>query len=70
MSDNLLGYKGKALEALEDARAEIGDLIRVTKTGTVYEGILIPRSEIGDDKHIVIKIKSGYNIGIEITPRT
>jgi len=70
MSDNLLGYKGKALKALENARAEIGDLIRVTKNGTVYEGILIPRSEIGDDKHIVIKIKSGYNIGIEVTPGT
>ena len=70
MSDNLLGYKGKALKALENARAEIGDLIRVTKNGTLYEGILIPRSEIGDDKHIVIKIKSGYNIGIEVTLRT
>lgn len=70
MNGNLLGYKGKALKALENARAEIGDLIRVTKDGTVYEGILIPRSEIGDDKHIVIKIKSGYNIGIEVTPRT
>jgi len=70
MSKNLLGYKGKALKALEDARAEIGDLIRVTKNETFHEGILIPRSEIGDDKHIVIKIKSGYNIGIEVTPRT
>ena len=58
MSDDLLGYEGKALKALESVRAEIGDLIQVTKNDTAYEGILIPRSEIGDDKHIVIKINS------------
>ncbi|KON31573.1 hypothetical protein AC478_02660 [miscellaneous Crenarchaeota group-1 archaeon SG8-32-3] len=33
-----------------------------------YEGILIPRSETGDDKHIVVKLKSGYNVGIRVTP--
>ena len=70
MSEKLLGYKGRALKALEDAKAEIGDLVRVAKDETIYEGILIPRSEIGDDKHIVIKIKSGYNIGIEVAPTT
>ncbi|MEM3698183.1 MAG: Glu-tRNA(Gln) amidotransferase subunit GatD, partial [Candidatus Bathyarchaeia archaeon] len=64
------GYRGEALEAIKRARAEIGDLIRITKNGEVYEGILIPRSEYGDEKHIVIKIKSGYNIGIRLTPNT
>ncbi len=53
-----------------ESGTEIGDLIRVAKDRLTYEGILIPRSEYGDDKHIVIKIKSGYNIGIEITPTT
>ena len=70
MSENLQGYKGIALEALKEAEAKIGDLIRITKNGEVYEGILIPRSELGDDKHVVIKIKSGYNIGVRITPET
>jgi glutamyl-tRNA(Gln) amidotransferase subunit D len=65
-----LGYKGEALEAIRKAEAEIGDMIRITKAGYVYEGILIPRSEYGDEKHIVIKLKSGYNIGIRITPNT
>jgi len=31
---------------------------------------LIPRSEYGDEKHVVIKLKSGYNVGIRITPDT
>ncbi|MEM3731753.1 MAG: Glu-tRNA(Gln) amidotransferase subunit GatD [Candidatus Bathyarchaeia archaeon] len=64
------GYRGEALEAIKRVGAEVGDLLRITKDGEVYEGILIPRSEYGDDKHIVIKIKSGYNIGVRITPNT
>jgi glutamyl-tRNA(Gln) amidotransferase subunit D len=65
--DDRSGYKGEALEAIRRAGAEIGDLIRITKDGEVYEGILIPRSEYGDKKHIVIKMTTGYNIGVRIT---
>jgi len=68
--EDFSGYKGEALEAIKRAEAEIGDILRITKNGEVYEGILIPRSEYGDEKHVVIKIKSGYNIGIHITPNT
>jgi glutamyl-tRNA(Gln) amidotransferase subunit D len=64
------GYRGQALEAMRKAGAEIGDLVRVTKEKENYEGILIPRSEYGDEKHVVIKLKNGYNIGIGITPGT
>ncbi|MBS7648650.1 MAG: Glu-tRNA(Gln) amidotransferase subunit GatD [Candidatus Bathyarchaeia archaeon] len=70
MSESLPGYRGLALKALLEIKAEIGDLIRIVKDGTILEGILIPRSEYGDDSHVVIKIKSGYNIGVEITPTT
>lgn len=68
--EEISGYKGQALAAIRKAEAEIGDLIRITKNGQVYEGILIPRSEYGDEKHVVIKLKSGYNVGIQITPDT
>jgi len=68
LSEGFPGYKGKALQVLKKVGAEIGDLIRVTKDTKTYEGILIPRSEYGDGKHVVIKMKSGYNIGIQITP--
>jgi len=64
------GYKGEALAIIKRADVEIGDIIRVTKNGEAYEGILIPRSEYGDEKHIVIKLKSGYNVGIRLTPET
>jgi glutamyl-tRNA(Gln) amidotransferase subunit D len=64
------GYKGEALNALTKAGCEVGDIIRVTTDEKSYEGILIPRSEYGDNTHIVIKLKSGYNIGVRVTPDT
>jgi len=70
LSQEFPGYKGEALRVLKEAGAEIGDIIRITKDEASYEGILIPRSEYGDDKHIVLKMKSGYNIGVQVTPTT
>jgi len=70
LSEEFQGYKGEALKFLKKAEAEIGDVIRITKNGEIYEGVLIPRSEYGDDEHIVIKLKNGYNVGINITPIT
>ena len=64
------GYKGEALARTRKAEADVGDMIRVTKGKEIYEGILIPRSEYGDETHIVVKLKNGYNIGIEITSET
>jgi glutamyl-tRNA(Gln) amidotransferase subunit D len=61
------GYKGKALILLKQAGCGVGDIIRVTRKNKVYEGILIPRSELGEGKAIIIKMKSGYNIGIQAT---
>jgi len=68
--EKLPGYVGKALQVLKKAGAEIGDIVRITKDSQALEGILIPRSEYSDDKHVVIKIRSGYNIGIEVTVAT
>ncbi len=70
MSEEFPGYKGEALKFLKKAEAEIGDIIRITKNGETYEGILIPRSEYGDEKHIIIKLKSGYNVGVRVDPTT
>jgi len=64
------GYRGEALKLLKQAKATVGDILRVVEGNETYEGILIPRSEYGDDKHIVVKLKTGYNIGIDITAAT
>ncbi len=70
LSEDSSGYKGEVEQLLRHAKAEIGDILRVTKDNETYEGILIPRSEYGDDKHIVIKLKNGYNTGIRISQKT
>ncbi|MGQ9542515.1 MAG: Glu-tRNA(Gln) amidotransferase subunit GatD [Candidatus Bathyarchaeia archaeon] len=64
----LEGYRGLAYQALSIAKASIGDIIRVTRGKEVLEGSLMPRSELGDDMHIVIKLPNGYNIGVKVTP--
>jgi glutamyl-tRNA(Gln) amidotransferase subunit D len=64
------GYRGKVLQLLKQAKAEIGDIIRIVKDEESYEGILIPRSEYGDERHVVIKLKTGYNVGVCITENT
>ena len=63
------GYKDEALNALKKAGCEVGDIIRVTGESKSYEGILIPRSETGAGDHIVVKLKSGYNVGVRITSK-
>ena len=61
------GYKGEALRLLKLADCNVGDIIKVTSKGKIYEGILIPRSELGMEEAIIVKMKSGYNIGIQAT---
>ena len=70
LSEEFTGYRGQALKFLKRASAEIGDVIRVTKDKENWEGILIPRSESGDEHHIVLKMKSGYNVGIRLNDST
>src|SRR3990167_11115992 len=59
------GYSGKSLTLLKDCKAKVGDTVRITGELT-YTGILMPRYEYNDDEHLVLKLKSGYNVGLEI----
>ena len=60
------GYKGKSLDYLKQKKVSVGDSIKIISDLT-YEGILMPRYETSEDSHIVLKLKSGYNIGIELS---
>jgi glutamyl-tRNA(Gln) amidotransferase subunit D len=66
-TDEPAGYLGDAQKALGKAKVQVGDRIAVQTTNNAFEGILIPRAEIGaDDQHIILKLDSGYNIGIRV----
>ena len=59
------GYDGKSLEFLKINQIKVGDSVKIIADIT-YTGIIMPRYEHSDDKHVVLKLKSGYNIGLEI----
>lgn len=65
--EELTGYHGSALERLKKYSISIGDQVSINVTGKEYSGSLLPRYEHSDDKHIVVKLSSGYNIGIAIS---
>jgi len=61
------GYIGLVLEKLSSSNIKVGDTISIKKNGEEYVGVLMPRSQVGSDQfHIIIKIESGYNIGIKL----
>ncbi len=59
------GYRTKAISLLKQNNVKVGDSVKITADLT-YEGILMPRYEHADDTHIVLKLKNGYNIGIDL----
>jgi glutamyl-tRNA(Gln) amidotransferase subunit D len=60
------GYRGGALAFLKKAGAGVGDVVEVrTKWGTVT-GTVVPRYLYGDPDHVVLKLKSGYNVGLDV----
>ena len=65
--NDLRGYSKHALELLTRAALSIGDMVMVSTHHGEMSGILMPRYESADKNHIVIKLNSGYNIGIEIS---
>jgi glutamyl-tRNA(Gln) amidotransferase subunit D len=59
------GYYGRALEFLKQNKLKVGDVIKIT-TDSDQTGTIMPRYEHSDDRHVVIKLKSGYNVGLEL----
>jgi len=66
MLDLFKGYKGRALEVLKSFKARVWGDTTVETTRGKFQGIILPRSENDDDKHIVIKLITGYNVGIDV----
>ena len=66
-TDEPAGYLGEAQKTLSKSKVKVGDRISIQTAENTFEGIVIPRAEIGaDDQHIILKLDSGYNIGIHV----
>ena len=67
MTDNIFqGYKGDSLEILKKFNVRVWGQIEVDTTRGKFKGTILPRAENDDNQHIVIKVSTGYNIGVDI----
>lgn len=64
--DIFQGYKGRSLKLLKKYKTRVWGKCVVDTTRGQFEGTILPRSENDDDLHIVMKIVTGYNIGVDI----
>ena len=59
-------YSRNSQKFLNKFKVSIGDEVKIVTKKAEFFGIILPRYETFSDKYIVLKLKSGYNIGIEI----
>ena len=64
--EGLPGYKGDSLRFLKKRGATVGDVLEVETKWGLVSGTLVPRYVYGDGEHIVLKLKSGYNVGLNL----
>jgi glutamyl-tRNA(Gln) amidotransferase subunit D len=60
------GYRGRSLKLLEGAGVAVGDVVELDLGGEKVTGSVVPRYQYDDDDHVVLKLKSGYNVGIRV----
>ncbi|KPJ83705.1 MAG: hypothetical protein AMS17_17145, partial [Spirochaetes bacterium DG_61] len=63
-TDQFKGYRGEALEVLKKFNVRVWSDVEIRSKKGTFSGVILPRSEIADDRHIVLKMHNGYNIGI------
>lgn len=59
-------YAGFLSEKLRSAGADEGCMLSVTACGKDYRGVLMPHHEFSAPDILILKVKSGYNIGIRM----
>jgi glutamyl-tRNA(Gln) amidotransferase subunit D len=66
MTDVFKGYRGAALAALKEYNIRVWSDTEVTTTRGEFRGIVLPRAENDDDQHVVLKLATGYNVGLAV----
>ncbi|OLS15286.1 MAG: glutamyl-tRNA(Gln) amidotransferase subunit D [Promethearchaeota archaeon CR_4] len=71
MSGNELeGYSGAAKELLQKTGAGVWSIVKVKTLKGDFEGIVLPRNKFAAPGFLEIKMKNGYNMGIEVNENT
>lgn len=68
MSNNDLfkGYRGPGRALLESMGVGVWEDVEVTTDKGSFCGLILPRSETADDCHLVLKLDTGYNVGLDV----
>lgn len=64
--DIFQGYKGESLEILKKYNAHVWDNAEIETISGKFSGKILPRAENTNSVHIVLKLPTGYNLGINI----
>jgi glutamyl-tRNA(Gln) amidotransferase subunit D len=64
-TDFFQGYRGRALEILKKYNVRVWGQAEMNTTRGEFKGTILPRSVNDDEEHIVMKVITGYNIGID-----
>ncbi len=64
MREDYKGYRDPAKAVLIKHNVRVWSEVEMRTTRGSFVGTILPRSETSDNKHIVIKLANGYNIGI------
>ena len=63
-NDRYKGYRGPCLELLQRFDIPVWSQVKAETTRGDFEGLVLPRSETSDADHLVLKLSSGYNVGL------
>lgn len=58
--------RSKIKELFKKFNVKLGDSVIIETKNAKHVGVLIPRYEYADVSHLVLKLKNGYNIGINL----
>ena len=64
VDDPYKGYRNSGLETLKKFDVRVWDRVKVLSESGTFEGVLLPRNEMADTFHIVLKLDTGYNVGV------
>lgn len=65
-----MSYSESLFEVLSGLGAVEGTRLRVEKGGRLFEGTLMPHHEFSASDVLILKVKSGYNVGVRVDADT
>jgi len=67
LAEGLEGYDKEVIRLLENRGIKLFDKVRIRhRQGIAFEGIILPRPQVGDPRSLILKLDNGYNVGIKV----